>query len=116
MPVMNNVAMARDQMKRRSDKNVTLALEELGELNTENERHQKLLKFVDEAHQRSIRNRAAGVEHLADQGLLGRRQWRFDVFGFELLRRKRDRQQGGEEHQQAAVGAQQCSTRWHSGQ
>ncbi len=66
MPAINNVAMAREAMIRRSDDNLSLAFDEIGEPGTDTERRQKLLKFVASSHKRSVQKRAEAIDYLAN--------------------------------------------------
>ena len=66
MPAINNVAMAREAMIRRSDDNLFLAFDEIGRPDTDAERREKLLKFVATSHGRSVQKRAEAVDYLAN--------------------------------------------------
>ncbi len=66
MPAINNVAMAREAMMRRSDDNLFLAFDEIGQPGTDTERRKKLLKFVATSHDRSVRRRAEAIDYLAN--------------------------------------------------
>ena len=66
MPAINNVSMAREAMILRSDRNVSLAIDEIGEPGTDAERREKLLKFLSTSHERSVQKRAEAVDYLAN--------------------------------------------------
>ena len=66
MPAINNVAMAREAMIRRSDDNLSLAFDEIGASGTDTERRKKLLKFVASSHERSVQKRAEAIDYLAN--------------------------------------------------
>ncbi len=66
MPAINNVSMAREAMIQKSDKNVSLAIEEIGGPDTDAERRGKLLEFLRKSHERSTCDRAAAVDYLGN--------------------------------------------------
>ncbi len=66
MPAINNVSMAREAMILRSDRNVSLAIDEIGEPGTDAERREKLLKFLSTSHERSVQKRSEAVDYLAN--------------------------------------------------
>lgn len=66
MPAINNVSMAREAMIQRSDKNVSLAIEEIGEPGTDADRRAKLLEFLEKSHDRSVRDRSAAIDYLGN--------------------------------------------------
>jgi signal transduction histidine kinase len=64
MPIVNNVAMARDCMTQQANPNVATALAEVGSEVTPPERQEKLLEFLRVAHDRSLSELEVGIENL----------------------------------------------------